>query len=279
MKFLATHENSQRGSSEFPLELYHIDSTHPRYQMPFHWHIECEIIRVLEGSISLTLNDSTFMLKKGQAVFIPSGVIHGGTPYDCVYQCVVFSFEKFMTINQLRKQQYERDLGQGDYLPPILKDNTLINIIFTATKNKCYGYEFVVQGAILQLVGELISNKQADKYQPYSSAESKRINNIKEVLRLIREDYTKPLTLEMLANKAGLNLQYFCKAFKSITGKTPIDYLNYYRVECAAELLQADIMSVTEVAFSCGFNDLSYFTKLFKRHKGVSPREFKKQRV
>ncbi len=276
MRFLAAHENSKRGSFHFPYELYNIDITHPRYQMPFHWHVDCELIRVTSGELTLMLNDNKFLLKSGNSVFVPSGVIHGGTPQSCEYQCVVFSFEKFTQINATLFKQYEKELGQADYLPPVFFNNDLINGLFNAMEKRHTGYEFIVQGAILQIIGELIAQKQQSIVPQTNSGDYRRINKIKEVLRLIRKDYAKPLTLDMFAEVAQLNHQYLCKSFKRITGRTPIDYLNYYRIECAAELLQADELNVTEVALSCGFNDLSYFIKLFKRQKGMSPREFKK---
>ncbi len=277
MRYLATHENSNRGSFNFPVELYSIDATHPRYEMPFHWHIECEIIRVISGQFSLTLSDSTLLLNAGEGVFIPSGVIHGGTPANCVYQCVVFSFERLIASNPARLKEYEFVLGQGDYLPPKFANNDTVNTLFNALSDRQTGYEFVVGGAIWQIVGTIMGERHGKTNQLQSTADRRRINKIKNVLRLIRNDYSKPLTLGQLAEEADLNLQYLCKSFKRITGKTPIDYLNYYRIECAAELLQSGERSVTETAFACGFNDLSYFIKLFNRHKGVSPREYQKQ--
>ena len=100
---------------------------------------------------------------------------------------------------------------------------------------------------------------------------------IKRVLSKIKNDYSQPLTLSELAETARLNPQYLCRAFRQVTGKTPIDYLNYYRIECAAEKLCYTNLSVTEIALSCGFNDLSYFNRLFKRHKNASPSAFRKR--
>ncbi len=276
MNFLAAYENTKRGSFNFPYELYNIDISHPRYQMPFHWHVDCEIIRVLSGEFALTLNNTKLLLKQGDSVFVPSGLIHGGAPSECTYQCIVFSFEKMTQINMTRYTEYENALGQGDYLAPVFNENELVNKLFLAMEEQYVGYEFVVHGIILQLIGELISKKQQNGINQTTDNEYRRINKIKNVLRLIRKDYAKPLNLEMFAEVAGLNYQYLCKSFRRITGRTPIDYLNYYRIECAAELLQADELSVTDVALSCGFNDLSYFIKVFKRQKGMSPREFKK---
>ena len=62
-----------------------------------------------------------------------------------------------------------------------------------------------------------------------------------------------------------------------MTQKTPFDYINIYRINAACELLSSGEATITEVAYSCGFNDLSYFIRLFKKHKGLSPKAYIKQ--
>lgn len=56
MKFLASHESSTRGTFDFPIELYYVDKMHPRYEMPFHWHMEFELMLVLSGEFSLLID-------------------------------------------------------------------------------------------------------------------------------------------------------------------------------------------------------------------------------
>ena len=95
------------------------------------------------------------------------------------------------------------------------------------------------------------------------------------MLRRILEDFGKPLTLEQLAAEAALEPKYFCRVFRQITGRTPISYLNYYRVECAAELLCSTGRSVTEIALECGFQDAGYFSRVFRRLKGEQPHHYR----
>ena len=71
-----------------------------------------------------------------------------------------------------------------------------------------------------------------------------------------------------------MNPKYFCRYFRSMTERTPIDYLNYYRIECACEMLSTKDISIKEVALSCGFNDESYFIKTFHKYKGITPKQF-----
>jgi AraC-like DNA-binding protein len=72
-----------------------------------------------------------------------------------------------------------------------------------------------------------------------------------------------------------MNERYFCRYFKKMTQKTPVEYLNYYRIECAAEELQNSAKPVTEVALDCGFANLSYFIRVFRHWKGQTPGQFR----
>ena len=67
MKFLASHESSTRGTFDFPIELYYVDKMHPRYEMPFHWHMEFELMLVLSGEFSLLIDGRSYLLHKGDA--------------------------------------------------------------------------------------------------------------------------------------------------------------------------------------------------------------------
>ena len=85
------------------------------------------------------------------------------------------------------------------------------------------------------------------------------------------------LTLaELEAAEAALEPKYFCRVFRQITGRTPINYLNYYRVECAAELLCTTQGSITDIALECGFGDVSYFSRMFRRYKGQTPGQYRR---
>ena len=102
-------------------------------------------------------------------------------------------------------------------------------------------------------------------------AELRRLARIKDVLRLIRNHYHEEISLDDMATSAHMNKRYFCRYFREMMGKTPIQYLNYYRVECACELLSTSERTVSEVAMACGFNNISYFVRVFGAHKGTTP--------
>ena len=82
MQIIDQNEDRPRGTYEFPFEFHHIDSSHPRYVMSYHWHVEYEIIRILSGEFTVTLDEKSFLAKEGDVIFIHSGILHSGIPGD-----------------------------------------------------------------------------------------------------------------------------------------------------------------------------------------------------
>ena len=103
----------------------------------------------------------------------------------------------------------------------------------------------------------------------------KHFTKANNVFRYIFDNYTKDITLEDMSKSVDLSEKYFCKFFKELTSYRPMEYLNKFRTEVAAIELTTTLDSINEVAKRCGFKDPCYFTKLFKRFVGVSPREYR----
>ena len=78
------NEDRLRGTYEFPFEFHHITSSHPRYVMSYHWHVEYEVIRILKGSLLVTLDKKNLQANAGDVIFIHSGILHSGIPDNCV---------------------------------------------------------------------------------------------------------------------------------------------------------------------------------------------------
>ncbi|HHW45582.1 MAG TPA: AraC family transcriptional regulator [Clostridiales bacterium] len=277
MNRFAYQERMPRGTFDFPIEFHHVDRTHPRYQMPFHWHIEYEFLLVLKGHMQLFLDEKVLNLNPGDAVLISDGVVHGAVPKDCVYQCIVLDFSRFFEDSTLSGKEIQKILNHNVKLNDYHENGSILNglfkDLFKAMAEAQDGYEFIVKGILFQMVGLILRHRLYSETGAPSSSD--RIKRFKKVLRKIRQDFAKPLSLNDLSEVLGVSPKYFCRFFKEMSGRTPIDYLNYYRIECAAEQLLSTDQSVTEIALNCGFNDLSYFIKTFKKYKGYSPRTFR----
>ena len=100
-------------------------------------------------------------------------------------------------------------------------------------------------------------------------------DSIKPALSYIENHFSENISLDDLARTAGFNKRYFCKIFKSLTTKTPIEYLNLYRINIAKKmLLDNSTISVSEVAYACGYNDSAYFIRIFKKTLNTTPAKF-----
>ena len=110
----------------------------------------------------------------------------------------------------------------------------------------------------------------------FSRADKEADKVIGEAASFIRENFDKPLTLEITARRVRMSKTYFCKMFREKTGFGFSDYLAGVRITEAAKMLTDTELDITEIATKCGFNDSSYFATVFKRIKGVTPVKFRK---
>lgn len=104
----------------------------------------------------------------------------------------------------------------------------------------------------------------------------KQNNSISAVLTYINANYNKQLTLKELARISGYSLSRFSHLFAEITGTTPIKYQNAIRLKLSLEMLTSTSLSVSEIAYSLGFSDPLYFSRIFKKMYGVSPSKYRK---
>lgn len=294
MLSLSLHENKPCGDADFPAEYYYVDGTHPRYQMPFHWHQEWELIRVLQGSVVFHINNKEITAQTGDVLLLAEGLLHGGTPEDlhCIYECMVFSLPGM----------FSGTGSQSKYLAPLLRlDNIplpyyscreypelaeLIVEIMQACKNAkadalsdryIQNQRLITIGCLTQLLGHVLLDElfDTDIRQDYSY----HVAQIKSVLTYIEQNYGSPITLDALAGVAGVSPKYFCEVFRQITHKTPMDYVLFYRIEQACILLSSTDLPITEISLRCGFNDSGYFARRFKYQVHLSPTQYRKQTI
>ena len=100
---------------------------------------------------------------------------------------------------------------------------------------------------------------------------------LKTVFDLIESRYSQKLTLDDLASAVHLDRKYFCRFFKKALGKTPISYINDFRIRHATTLLCTTELPVTEVCLESGFNNLGHFMKEFKKATQFTPLQFRRQ--
>ena len=281
MHDLDHNEDRLRGTYEFPFEFHHIEPNHPRYVMSYHWHVEYEIIRILKGSLSVTLDEKSFTATAGDIIFIHSGILHSGIPEDCVYQCIVFDGNTFLKYNSvcstyMQKIIHQEILIYHHFTPASEEICATVNSIFDALWMRPSGYEMTVIGQFYHFFGIVFGNHYYLDSQPKARRDYKRILQLKQVVEFIEKNYASPITLQELSASVSMSPKYFCRFFSEMTHQTPMDYLNHQRIEHACYQLSTTDDSITEIAYRNGFNDLSYFIRTFKKYKGITPGKYKK---
>lgn len=143
MQLYSRLDKNTHGTLDFPVEYYYVDSTHPRYQMSFHWHKEWELMRVVQGTFQISIDDKQYSLSRGDILLIPGETLHGGEPTDCVYECL--DFDLYALFNKLPfAKPYLRPFYRKNYLPqtyfPAIgtcKVNELVGELMACFKGEC----------------------------------------------------------------------------------------------------------------------------------------------
>ena len=278
---MAYNEIEQRGTDDFPFAFFRVDKEHSRYNMVSHWHTEFELVRIVHGEFHITLSDRQYIAKKGDIIFINSETVHHGTPIECMYECIVFhadflysvNFDCFSFVKNIVECQY---MINEFFSADSGKSYQALNDIFEAIKSNRKTCKFRVVSAFYHFFATVYDEKlYTVDIGNNTMANGKSIIMLKTILSFLRENYDKPISLETLSHTIQKSPKYVGAFFKRMTEKTPIEYLTEYRIEKAARKLRLTDMSVTDIAFSSGFQDLSYFIKTFKRIKGISPGKYR----
>jgi len=275
-------EKITHGKAGFPFSMYHITKTHPRYHMPFHWHPEHEIVFVREGGLDIVLNEEEYHLQAGDILFITGGTFHSGISHDCVYDCFVFNPDLMIPKNGAGRDRIEKISDGTIRIHPFFSGRyewewkEILQNISDAANSASDGGPLVVTGCILQFLGTIFEKKHYAFHDGQSLKSHQNAFSVRTVLYFIENNYSRPITLLELSEIASMSPNYFCRYFKKITRQTPIDYLISYRINMAAYKLAATEAPVTEIALSCGFNDVSHFIKTFKKEKQTTPKQYRK---
>ena len=279
MHYLDYNEKIQHRTGDMPMAFYPVDVYHPRYQMTMHWHRETELIRVRKGWLDLYIDNRELRANRDDVVLIAEGVLHGGVPTDCEYDCLVFDAGLLLNVDACKRA-----------LRPALKASALfrreelcreeelrqsIARLFDHCQQGIPGREASVLGALYECFGAISRRERSDISLTLPTSHSSKSEQLKPALEYIEAHYSQPISLDTLARMTGMSPKYFCRFFRTIVHRSPIDYVNYYRVECASQLLSVSEMTVAEIAQHCGFNDSSFFIKQFRRYKGTTPKQYR----
>ena len=294
-------EERQHGNLSFPCAFYQAAHEANPPGLPFtvktHLHAPIEIIYLEQDSYQIDINMTITHLKSPCFCFINSGELHAIASDSDQYleQAVVFSPELLTfaapdpTQEQFLLPLAEHKLSFPSFLGPdhpafseVQQEFFRIRSIFFR-ENRFHSDQFTIENPISQLrlkasllniIGTLAEHALLTSNEPVRNP---RVELLKTVISYIRQNYQQPLSLGELAALAAMNEQYFCRFFKKALGKTPVSYINSFRIQHAATLLCTTELPVTEICLESGFNNLGHFMKEFKKATRFTPLQFRRQ--
>ena len=282
-------ELKQHGNEQFPFRVsYQKLSEYESGSFMWHWHPEIEITYVQKGTMCYKVNHMVYHLKEGDIVFNNSGALHSGTmenQKDCAYIPVTFDSRLIYGFFQSTvNSKYVDPVIQDSMLPAICIDQSepwhkpfreyLLRIIDLDEKKPDF-YELDIT-ICLQSMWRLLLEHIT--YEPQASREnSLEYDRIKKILSYIEENYQNKITLNDIAGHIHLCESECTRLFKRHMNTTLFAFLQEYRIERSLEFLQDD-QPVSAVADKAGFSDPNYYSKVFAKIKGCSPREYRNHR-
>ena len=303
-------ETKQHGAVRFPFNLYPCTIPGDFQQVALHWHESMELVFVKQGMGLVQVGVVTYLAYRGDIFIFAPGTLHALRQAEgqrMEYENIIFDMQMLipkegdtMSFNFFhRLQNFPEDF-------PVLIDRVpkahravqiCLDRIDDLRTTYPAGYYLGIKGWLYQLFFILESEILApdkmreittcDLPQQKNSAVSSRKNgyfkeNTKEKLCLITDYianyYPQKISIEQIAAVCGFSSSHFMKFFKLYMGKPFIAYLNEYRLIRAAHLLCASDDDILAISLECGFENVSYFNRLFLREYHMTPSKFRQAR-
>lgn len=252
-----------------------------------HWHPEIEFTLILKGEILYQINDHTYHLKEGDGIFCNANMLHTGrhaNSRDCSYLSV--------TVNPSLLYGYEASLLQTKYVQPVTENPLLPSAAFfpdvpwerevlshlTAIRRLWQdpprSYELRLLTELYQIWILLFDHLDLET-RP-SSGDVRELERLRRIVTFIHEHYMEHISLEDISGCVNMCKSECCRLFKRNMNQPLFDYLLHYRIRQSIPLLAQGKDSITDISMQCGFSSPSYYTKLFRKFTGCTPREYAK---
>lgn len=280
MKAILEEIELQKGKSSF----YAYKFKTPSFEFKLHYHPEFELTYIIKGNGSRLVGNNYEPFDDGDLVLLGSNLPHtwiGSSNSETPFETIVIQFSKafiapFLNFNEslpLKEMLLISQRGihfKGIHHNIKLQINTLLEL---------EGMQKILE--LLSILNELSRTNfvplSTNTLQNIISKENEfRIN---KVCLYIQTNYAQKISLNQISGFIGLTESNFCKFFKKSTGKTFSDYLNEIRINEASYLLLESDQPISEIAFKCGFETLSYFNRVFIGKKGITPSQYRKKAI
>lgn len=248
-----------------------------------HVHPYYEIYYLLSGKRRIFVNHTIYVVNKGDIIAIEKGALHRSTYLaDKSHERIVVYFT-----DEFAKPLYD-EFGKDVILKCFKNPHMTIPASrreYVDSLMQKMEYEYKIRDTFSKrllknhLYELLIFLIRCQEFQYNAIEELDAVDEvIQDVAEYICMNYNTPITLEEAAKRANMSAAYFSRKFKRTTGFGFKEYLSSVRLKEAATLLLETNDSITEIALRCGYNDSNYFGDVFKKMKGMSPYQYRKNK-
>lgn len=289
-------ENIEHGTVSYPMALYEWQGEQEWYVTP-HWHEEIEFVCMKEGTFRVWLNTKEYRIEAPALLCIHPQELHSimlqaGSESAIVFSLDILSFEQYDAIQakvigplMAGRLKFPLLISPKDAVYPALRDaydraEERLRRMNTFTpqqeieKNACY---IETKAILLEVLAYLYSRSCFRPSPELPHENEQQIINLKKVISYILEHYDTEIHLEELSQLVNMNPQYFCRYFKKNMGKTITEYINEVRIEKAAKQIAETDCRIIDIAQNCGYDNVSYFIRRFRRMKGMTPIQYREK--
>ncbi len=296
---LETYENlyskKEYGTLDYPVSACYLNLRKSYLNwIRWHWHEEMEILIVDQGAAEVSTDDATYLIKPGQGLIINQNImhcIHAQDQKSCTFYSLVFhpdfifghrsSYLQTQYLLPIQNYQHFKAFFLDESAPWHERMLQTLKEVIEINNTKNFGYEIATKGYLCQFWAELIRQLPQPE-APATPRISPDEQRVKEAMLYIRTHYAEPLTLEDIAGSIHISKSECCRCFSRTLQMSPFEYLMKYRIfESTKKLMdpEQNYNSIADLALSVGFNNTSYFNKLFKKFLGCTPTHYKTHKV
>ena len=285
----ATEEKRQHSTPLIPYSYYEVRIPEELNNVPMHWHGEFELNRILQGSGEFFCGDRHFHAAAGDIILVPPNMLHAAYPADSgelVYQAFVFHASLLGASGSDRATlECILPIVNGTLTPsgPIRPDSPQYEVfksasdrIFTCAFGNLPQLDLLLKSELLRFFWGL--NQSVPAFSEENGAISYS-ELIRPALEYMQKNYQEAITIDRLAGLVHLSKSYFMGCFKRAVGIGAIEHLTHLRINAACDALNNTNRKISEIAFSCGYNNLSNFNRQFRQIAGCSPKEYRKKKL
>ena len=275
-------ETKQHGAAWFPFNIYPCTIPKDFPQVALHWQDSVELVFIKKGRGIVQAGLTAYTAAAGEIYIFAPGVLHAlrQLPGEVMeYENIIFDLELLGGAGDVCAEKYLLPLQSGRLaLPTRLTPDDwgydwavkCLHGVEEFNRLQDVGYELCIKGELLLFLAALVG--RAGDLPPADTPDTRRL---KTVVRLVHERYAGELHVTDAAAACGCSPSHFMRWFRKMTGQSFTEYLNEHRLSAAAEALRSGNDTILAIAEQCGFDNLSYFNRLFKKQSGITPRTYR----